>query len=218
MKNERKSKMITIVALCVALVGLSVGFAAFSNVLTIKTKADVKPDASTFDIRFSSAESDVKDGNVSPVSSSGALATDAFIDNSTNSTPTIAGLHAKFTAPGQNVKYTFYVHNVGKYDAFLNKVTFVNVPETTLTKSCKAGNNTNTDMVAAACEGIKLSIEYGTDTKFEETTEGISSKSLAKGAHEKVVVTIEYTEGSALADGDFEISFGDIKFDYETVD
>ena len=47
MKNQ-KQKLIAIVALCVSVLGLTLGFAAFSNTLTISSSATVTPESSDF--------------------------------------------------------------------------------------------------------------------------------------------------------------------------
>ena len=48
MERDRSAKIIAIVALCVAVVGLSIGFAAFSNNLTIKSNATVSPNQNDY--------------------------------------------------------------------------------------------------------------------------------------------------------------------------
>ena len=50
MEKSRTSKIIAVVALVVAVLGLSLGFAAFSNTLTISSSATVSPDSGDFDI------------------------------------------------------------------------------------------------------------------------------------------------------------------------
>ena len=120
MERDRSAKIIAIVALCVAIVGLSIGFAAFSNNLTINPTATVSPNASDFDVNFSTSNTSEQDGTVSGVGTNSATAENATIDNSNS--PTITGLKANFTEPGQKVTYSFYAHNAGKYKAYLNKL------------------------------------------------------------------------------------------------
>lgn len=48
MKKDRKLRAVAIIALCVSILGLSLGFAAFSNTLTISSSATVSPDPSDF--------------------------------------------------------------------------------------------------------------------------------------------------------------------------
>ena len=215
MERDRSAKIIAIVALCVAVVGLSIGFAAFSNNLTIKSNATVSPNQNDFDVNFSTSNTSELDGAVSGVGTNSATAEDATIDNSAS--PTITGLKANFTEPGQKVTYSFYAHNAGKYAAYLNNVTYANVSGKTATKVCTAGVGTDATMVEAACNGISGSVEVETD-KYTGSMDSISNHLLAINAYEPVVVTIEYTSTASRADGDFEVAFGDIILTYDSVD
>ena len=215
MERDRSAKIIAIVALCVAVVGLSIGFAAFSNNLTIKSNATVSPNQNDFDVNFSTSNTSELDGTVSGVGTNSATAEDATIDNSAS--PTITGLKANFTEPGQKVTYSFYAHNAGKYAAYLNSVTYGNVSGETSTKVCTAGVNTDATMVEAACNGISVSIKVKNET-YTGSLETISNHLLNIDAYENVVVTIEYNSNAKRADGDFEVTFGDITLTYGSVD
>lgn len=215
MERDHSAKIIAIVSLCVAIVGLSIGFAAFSNNLTIKSNATVTPNASDFDVNFSTSNTSELDGTVSGVGTNSATAEDATIDNSDS--PTITGLKANFTEPGQKVIYSFYAHNAGKYAAYLNNVTYVNVSGKTATKVCTAGTGTDATMVEAACNGISVSVKVGNDT-YTGSMDSITNHLLDLDDYEEVVVTIEYANGATRADGDFEVAFGDITLTYESVD
>ena len=215
MERERNTKVIAIIALCVAVVGLSIGFAAFSNNLTINSNAKVSPNASDFDVNFSSSNTSELDGVVSGVGTNSATAEDATIDNSDS--PTITGLKANFTEPGQKVTYSFYAHNAGKYAAYLNNVTYANVSGKTATKVCSAGDGTDATMVEAACNGISVSVKVGNDT-YTGSMDSITNHSLDLDDYEEVVVTIEYASNASRADGDFEVAFGDITLTYDSVD
>ena len=155
MERDRSAKIIAIVALCVAVVGLSIGFATFSNNLTIKSNAKVKPNASDFDVNFSTSNTSELDGTVSGIGTNSATAEDATIDNSDS--PTITGLKANFTEPGQKVTYSFYAHNAGKYVAYLNNVTYANVSGKTATKVCTAGVGTDATMVGTITGSCNVS-------------------------------------------------------------
>ena len=215
MERDHSAKIIAIVSLCVAIVGLSIGFAAFSNNLTIKSNATVTPNASDFDVNFSTSNTSEQNGTVSGVGTNSSTAEDATIDNSNS--PTITGLKANFTEPGQKVTYSFYAHNAGKYAAYLNNVTYANVSGKTATKVCTAGTDTDTTMVEAACNGISVSVKVGNDT-YTGSMDRITNHLLDLDDYEEVVVTIEYANGAKRADGDFEVAFGDITLTYESVD
>ena len=214
---ERSSRVIAVVALCVAVVGLTLGFAAFSNSLTISSSASVTPDASTFNVDFSSSNDSVVAGKVSPVTNPDTVVgTEATIDN-TNA-PTISNLSATFTKPGDSVTYTFYARNAGEYEAFLKSINFNNVASGSTTKKCTAGEGTTEALVQAACKSITLSVKVGSESAVTGTTADISGHSLAKNSSETIVVKIEYTAGGALADGDFTVEFGDVSLTYSSVD
>ena len=215
MERERSAKIIAIIALCIAVAGLSIGFAAFSNNLKIESNATVTPDPNDFDVNFSSSDTSELDGTVTGTGTNSATADNATIDNS--GSPSITGLKANFTEPGQKVTYSFYAHNAGKYAAYLNNVTYANVSGKTATKVCTAGVGTNATMVEAACNGISVSVKVGNDT-YTGSMDSISNHLLAINAYEPVVVTIEYNSGASRADGDFEVAFGDITLTYDSVD
>ena len=141
MEKDRSSKVIAVVALLVAVIGLSVGFASFSSTLTISSSANVTPNSDTFKVVFSSNGTILTtEAVIGDVTGTGASATNATINNDTN--PTISGLAANFTEPGQKVVYTFYAHNSGEYDAFLKSVTYANVTGKSESKVCTAGSGT----------------------------------------------------------------------------
>ena len=216
MDRDRSTKVIAIVALCVAVFGLSVGFAAFSNDLTIKSEATVKPNASDFDVNFSSVNTSETDGAVTATTSNASVnAQDATINNA--DAPTISGIKVEFTEPGQSATYRFFAHNAGKYNAFLNNVTFKNAKDANANIACVAAEGTNANMVASACQGISIKVKVGTTT-FVEPTPNITSHELPIDQYEPVEVTIEYKTGAARADGDFQVNIGDIVLTYGAVD
>ena len=230
MERDRRARVIAVVALLVGVVGLSLGFAAITNTLTIKSSAEVKVDASKFNVDFSTASATVTAGNVTPTlnPSSGAPAaftgSTATIDNSSAGAPVIQNLHATFTEPGQSVTYSFYTKNAGELAAYLTGVTF---NETTsgsgVTKACTAKSGTTQALVNQACTGISLTLTLGSESFTSSTTRAnftsATAHDLAVGAsgYEAVTVVIAYASGSAQADGDFDVAFGDITLDYSSV-
>lgn len=216
MEKDRSSKVIAIVALLVAVVGLSVGFAAFSSTLTISSSANVTPNADTFKVVFSSNDTTLTTEAVNgDVTGTGASATAATINNDTN--PTISGLAATFTEPGQKVVYTFYAHNSGEYEAFLKSVTYANVTGKSESKVCTAGRDTTAALVTNACDDISVKVNVGT-TNTTASKANITGHSLAKTDFEQITVTIEYASNGDRADGDFSVAFGDISLVYSSVD
>ena len=213
-RKGNKTKIITSLVLVLVL-GLSLGFAAFTNTLKITPQATITPDSATFDIDFSSSSSSVVANDITPtLTGTGLTAEAAEIDNSTN--PTISNLTVNFTKPGQKAEYKFYAYNNGAYLAYLTSVNFLNPEGKDAFITCEAVEST-AQYVDEACNGIKVSIKVGSLTT-DVTKEGISGHSLAKQTAEEVIVTIEYEEGSAVADGAFTADIGDITLVYSTLD
>lgn len=220
MEKDRKARVTAIVALVIGVLGLSLGFAAFSNTLTIKSSAEVKPDESILNVDFSSSNSAVATDPVvaqlNPTGVTGFSATNASIDNTSD--PIIQNLHATFTAPGQKATYTFYTRNIGALKAYLNNINFKNVENESSTKICTAKTGTTQALVDTACQGISIKLTLGSED-FTATTARAgfttaTAHDLEVNATEQVKVEISYADGSAQADGDFDVSFGDIELIY----
>ena len=116
MEKDRGGRVIAIVALMIGVVGLTIGFAAFTNTLTIKSDATVTPDSSLLNVAFSNENAanttavtspDIT-ATLSPSNVTGFTAENATINNSAASGPVIEDLSVSFTAPGQTATYVFY--------------------------------------------------------------------------------------------------------------
>lgn len=217
MEKNRNVQIIAIVALIVGVVGLSVGFAAFSNVLNIQASANVKPDNNTMNVDFSSVEDKVEIAEIVPTATpSSSVTTAATIDNSGD--PTISNLSATFTEPGQSVVYKFYAYNAGELNAFLKSIVFSNVTGKNSTKVCTAGEGTTDALVQSACEKIVVKVKVGNELETLTGMASITGHSLAKSSGELITVTLEYEAGAERADGDFTVAFGDISLNYSSAD
>lgn len=213
MNYNKGYKLAAIAALILGIIGVSLGYAAFSNTLTIRSSAEVKPDSSAFNVDFSSSSSAVQTNDITPTLSAvvtGFTATDAEIDNTSD--PVISNLKATFTEPGQSATYSFYAYNAGEYVAYLNSIVFSG------TKTCTAKSGTTQSLVDSACTGITLTATVGSEAATSTSVASITSHSLAKGAAEQITVVISYADGSAVADGDFDVTLPDIVLTYDSVD
>lgn len=219
--NKNNRKEIVLVALLVAIIGMSLGFAAFSNTLSISSSASVTPNSDAFKVVFCDTDNI---GNCDALNhvfidyetSNGATTGDKVAD--VNGT-VASDLFASFTSTNQSVVYKFYVQNIGQYDAYLRNVSYTPLSNGSY-KMCSATTNDATkatdSLVQAACDGIKVTVSIGgTSYAFGSN---ISGHKLLKGTAEEVQVKFEYENGSALADGPFKVDISDFKFEYSTVD
>ena len=217
MEKNRTGQVIALLALVVGVVGLSIGFAAFSNVLKIQSNATVTPDSDTLNVDFSSSLTEVVTDEITPVATPNSLvATNAKIDNTND--PTISNLNATFTEPGQKAVYTFYAFNAGELTAYLKSIVYENVTGSSVNKVCTAKTGTTDALVQSACNGISVKVKVGSESEVSGGLASITGHMLDKNASEKITVTLEYGADAERADGDFTVSFGDIALNYSSVD
>ena len=217
MEKNRNAQVIAIVALVVAVLGLSVGFASFSNVLNIQASANVKPDNDTMNVDFSSSIDSVTVAEITPTATPNSIVTtNATIDNSAD--PTISNLSATFTEPGQSVVYKFYAYNAGELNAYLKSIVYANVAGSNATKVCTAKEGTTDALVQKACENILVKVKVGNELETATGKASITGHSLAKKTGEMITVTLEYAAGAERTDGDFSVAFGNITLNYSSAD
>ena len=216
MEKRRTGQVIAIMALVVGVVGVSIGFSAFSNALKIQSSATVTPDKDTLNVDFSSSDQSVEANEITPVVTGSIQATNAIINNTSD--PTISNLSATFTEPGQTATYSFYAYNAGELTAYLKSIIYGNATGETATKVCKAKEETTDELVQKACNGISLKVKVGSEAETASGLGSISGHSLAKTKAEAITVTLEYAAGAERADGDFTVSFGDVTLNYSSVD
>ncbi|MBQ9011084.1 MAG: hypothetical protein IJ093_00330 [Bacilli bacterium] len=220
MEKQRSTRVIAIAALLVGIVGLTIGFAAFTSTLTIKSSAEVNP-VDDFHVFFSSSSSALETNTIAGVPSvtaDGFTATNATIDNTTNpKAPVIQNLHATFTEPGQSVTYSFYAWNDNDYPAYLKALTM-----TSAATACEAKVAGDQASVTATCPYLTLSISVGSGanaiTDATASQSAITGHSLASKTAEPIVVKISYAQDAPKASGDFDVTFADITLQYDSLD
>ena len=170
MEKDRKTKVLAVIAIIIAVVSLTIGFAAFSTSLSINGTGDVR--ASSWKVRFESLGS----ANLSGT----AEETTAPTIN-TNDT-TISDFDVSFTTPGDSVSYTFDIANKGTFDA---EITSINIP----TPTCQ-GTGVNAEQDAAnVCANLEYKLTYtdGGTTLAETDT-------LNTGEKKNVTLTLTYKD------------------------
>ena len=240
MQNTRrgKGKVFILLGVLLAVAGLTLGFAAFSNTLTIKSSATVTPSSDTFKVVFSSSDSELKTDEIVPsvcvgggssCSETGTIedltATNAVINNSGN--PTLSGIQVNFTEPNQNADYPFYVVNIGEYDAYLNEVKINNVSGKNSPIVCTAEKDENGNPLATqslvddVCSEITVSVYVLGENFSASVSSGgnitPSNVLLDREGLYQAYFHIGYY-GESRADGPFTIEIGDIEMVWSTVD
>ena len=211
MTQSRGTKIIAIVALCIAVTSLSIGFALFTRDLTIKSSAEVNV-SNNMRVEFVDDTGSETNKSVTGTKYVGdTITTDTSFVNAGVATidgTTIKDLKATFTAPGQKVTYAFKVKNFGPNDAWLNTVTYAAPTATCTPKTKTADNNPATaDLATAACAGMSVKVSVGGTVYSSGANPQVK---IAEGSTQDVIVTIEYAADSKVADGDFDVTFGDV--------
>ena len=106
MEKQRKIKVMSVVALIVAVLGLTVAFAALSQTLTINGAANVN--TATWDVHFANLTGP-------DITGTGASNSEPTLDATT-----IDNVNMSVTKPGDSVTYYFDIVNAGTIDAVLD--------------------------------------------------------------------------------------------------
>lgn len=217
MEKNRDSKVIAIIALVIAVVGLSVGFAAFTQNLQITPTATVKADSSKFKVEFSnsteviSGDSETVQGKFATGEEAGGNAGTATITATTMTNAT-----ATITKDDQEITYEWYVVNDGELDAYLTKVEF-NPQSIACAATGESMAEANTDLINTACKTIKVTLTVDSDD-YTTTDNSMTGKKITAGDNKKVKLSIKAGEGTTLTDSDYTVTVGTITLTYSSKD
>ena len=230
MERKRKYKLFSIIALMFAIVALSIGYAAFSKVLTINASATVTPNEEDFNMKvygfkdnaaldnfLSTAvivDSDLSDLYTTPKIlniSNGASATNALINNNDF---TISNINVSTVdKDGPMATYYFVIKNEGKYPSYI-------IPldgETIGQKVCMASadSNATTADIDYVCEHISVDI---IGTYYEDEWKVITYDDYAIQPNEFIVMVMnfQYYYGDHSVSDSVDVSFNPIKIKFST--
>lgn len=195
MEKERKVKVLSLAALIVAVLGLTVAFAALSQTLTINGTAKIEK--ATWDIHFNNLSEAQKTGGAEVVTAP------TIQENST----VIKTFDLKLTKPGDSVKYTFDVVNAGSIDATLSSV----VPATLKPTCTGSGASADTD-ATTVCDGLTYKLTYTDSGEAVKATD-----ELPKNSTKNLTLELSFDitkNGSLTIANDVEISALDITLNY----
>ena len=196
MEKERGAKIIAIVALLIAVVGLTVGYAAYSSTLTINGTATVDP--ASWKVNFG-----YKDGTTSLTGTIKGHATETTAP--TLADTTISGFDVTLKAPGDSVTYNFLIKNSGTLNAELASFTMG-----TLTCAPNASGSISQEDATKLCGELKYTLAYadGSTITTGTTLNATDSKELE--------LKLEWPSASTLSvSDDVKVTIGATTFVYE---
>lgn len=198
--NDRGFKVIAVIALVIATVGLTVAYAGFTS--TLKVDGTTGTVSTAWKVVWTNLSSGTVHGYANTTGATLA------IDSTTNQT--ISGTIGTLKAPGDYITYSWNVANQGDINATLNGVSVGNLSCSPVT----GGTTTATEAQATAvCNKLKVTFTY--DNK--EVTSGTTGLTTALNASSSIPVTmkVEYVDGDAVTiNGDVSVSLATTSFVY----
>lgn len=192
MEKERKIRTLSLVALVVAVLGLTVAFAALTQTLTIEGTAEVK--GAKWSVKFANLSTSNKVGGATVEKETGTETekTAKIVGDTTIELPKIT-----LTKPGDTVSYTFDVVNDGTIDA---KITGIPTYEKTITATASDASVNAADKKLVEDNLIfTLTYENGTEV-------ALNDELLNGGNSKKMKITIGYGDTTSIPTNDVEIS------------
>lgn len=174
MEKNNSVKIIAVVALVVAVIGLSVAYASFASNLTVTGTATV---SSTWDIEWTTPS-----GAKTGYATVGSLAL-------SSGNQAITGTIGDLIAPGDTITWTWNVENKGNINASLTGVTLASL-------SCAPGTGSSATSSEATsfCSNLEIEYTYG-GTKITSGTTGLTT-ALNTGDSKAVTMKITYKEST----------------------
>ena len=196
MEKERGAKVIAIVALLIAVVGLTVGYAAYSSTLTINGTATVDP--ASWKVNFG-----YKTGTTSLTGTTTGHATETTAP--TLADTTISGFDVTLKAPGDSVTYNFLIKNSGTLNARLANFTMG-----TLTCAPNASGSISQEDATELCGELKYTLTYADDSTITTGTPLNSNDS------KELKLKLEWPSASTLSvSDDVKVTIGTTTFLYQ---
>ena len=230
MEKERQVKLLSIIALVVAIAGMTLGFAAFSTTLTISSSATVTPNSEDFKIvayglpeGYDEAliqgnplaiEEYTSTTSVHPVLGGKWNDTDMPYNasigkiSSANNSIVISNIHVELKKEYENAIYPIVIKNEGQYNSYMTV-------ETVGERICTAADGNMTESMEDACEKFNWRVDFADKTGDAIDIE--NSFMLSKG--EFIIVAVDlynYYGEKPVPDGAMDIIFPDIKFTFST--
>ncbi len=203
-EKENRTKKYALIALLLALIACSFGFAAYSRSIDYMNR-----DNDRF-VFFKSGVLSIKpnepqNGMVRPTSTKGAIAEEAELTENG-----IININVHFTEPGQTATYAFFGVNPTEHPSYLNSVVFGD-------KYCMPVGETTQEEADEACGDITMTISIKSDA-FKETNGIIDDHILPAKSNEPISVTLKYNPVNKFKKRSFKVDFGTSTLTYSQVD
>ena len=242
MERKGNSRIIAIVALFVAVVGLSLGFAAYSTSLQISATSDVNPNSANWNVGFSTDGNSIE--SVSTARTKAGVNSDTQLGGGTvdvkkYTISQTSNANATLKAEsGSYVTYTLSVLNKGTLPAYLSTVDFSNVAMTctnaaapsndsdweviegTANAGTKRGGGNSTTISNDDCAKMfDLTVSIA-GTEYTSSSTTFNHTLAASTGSAPVIVKLAYKGGAeadaiaATLDGDITVSAGNITVVY----
>lgn len=206
MQRERSTKIISIVALLVAIVGVSIGFSAFNTALKIEG-ATATGTKATNDFSNKLTITGVSCDGAEGKYNAGSISSDKF---------TWSGATVNLSLEDDSITCTATVKNDSVYTAYLTSI------ELDSNISCAAISEQGQN-VGEACAGLELEVNGNVNAKATATTAshtnatGVKGDSIAAGATGEISFKVTYTSNVVL-DADYSATLPKMTFNYSTID
>lgn len=206
MEKERKVKILSLAALIVAVLGLTVAFAALSQTLTINGSASVN--AAEWDVHFENVgnEETYGDSSVTLPSVSGTK---------------LSNYSMTITKPGDYASFEFDIVNSGTIDAQISKITIpISITKECYGKEasgdCKSYDANDDGYINGADLSTFLSMFR---LEYTSTDEALNKKDIIKvGETKRVRLKIMQDSGTTVLLSNAKVLDGDIILDFVQAD
>ena len=234
MEKDSNGRLIAVLALIIAVAGLSFGFAAFSTSLKIDTAANVTAGTTNWNVGFTTDGTNIEQVSTARTIPANETGNPGVIDvtkytiaQNTNATLS--------TTTGSSVSYSLGILNKGSLTAYLDSVDFDNVTVTCTNAASSAtgtviegvagagtsttGGNSSTISNADCAKMFAVTLTIDSTT-YSSTSTNLSASTIAPNNGVPVVLTVAYTDTAdaravaATLDGDIIVTLGSITVIY----
>lgn len=229
MEKTRQMKMLSIVALVLAITAMTLGYAAFSTTLNISSSATVTPNSDDFKVNVYGFETfddfeqfqsnDLSIDGIS-LSDSKAIAVEenasatSTIANINNSAHTITNIKAEFSSEDNAVTYPFIIKNEGKYDVYVDTSPFNDGSEFRVNPVCTPGEGASLELVNSACSKLHLTVFIVNRETGE--TEHVYNQNYKIKVNQYIILAVGIESSGSYPDGPFTAEFPEIKLNFST--